>query len=190
MGFARASIARISEAAGLARSAFYFHFPTKADALREVRDLVESSYADRITAASSLGETLEILVDGILEARADVGDPALFGEMLALETHPETAMTATASTAITASTAAAALARQFTEAAGRGELREGLQPEHAAALCLRSIFGCLVGAPRNLEECRADLVTVTSLYQEAPARAAEVKKPTPRKAKRTAGGKR
>lgn len=167
VGFGRASISRISEAAGLARSAFYFHFPTKADALREMRDLVESSYASRIASAETLSETLENLVDGILEARSEVGDPALFGEMLALETDPATSMPATATSA-----AALALVEQFSRAAERGELRPGLRPEHAAVLCLRSVFGCLVGGPRSLEECREDLTTVTSLFQREKGREA------------------
>jgi len=162
VGFSRASITRISEAAGLARSAFYFHFPTKADALREIRDLFEASYASRIGSGSDLAETLESLVDGILEARVAVADPHLFGRMLALETDPETGSG-------TSSSALAALERQFTAAARRGELRAGLDPSQAARLCLRSIFGCLVGAQRREAECRADLEVVTSLFRARPA---------------------
>jgi len=62
-------INRISEAAGLARSAFYFCFPTTADALREIRDLFEASHAARIGSGRDLEEALDRLVDGILEAR-------------------------------------------------------------------------------------------------------------------------
>jgi len=166
-GFARASISRISDAAGLARSAFYFHFPTKADALREIRDAFEDSYAERIAAGGDLAETLASLVDGMLEARAAVADPHLFGRMLALETDPATGT----SEGLGSSPAYAALERQFRRAAGRGELRAGLKPPQAARLCLRSIFGCLVGAPRSEAECRRDLEVVTSLFRADPAAA-------------------
>lgn len=155
-----ASISRISATAGLARSAFYFHFPTKADALREVRDVFESSYADRITGAGSLADVLRSLVDGILEARSAVGDPVVFGQMLALETDPASASTD--------SRAATALVGQFVAAADRGELRRGLDPTHAAHLCLRSIFGCLVGGARDDADCRRDLTTIVGLFQETP----------------------
>lgn len=158
-GVTGASIARISEAAGLARSAFYFHFPTKIDALRELRDMFEDSYANRIAEGGNLQEVVRSLVDGILEARAAVGDPTLFGQMLALETDPSTSTT-------TPSSAVTALVRQFVAAGSRGELREGLDPEHAAHLCLRCIFGCLIGSPRDELSCRQDLTTMASLFQQ------------------------
>jgi AcrR family transcriptional regulator len=178
VGFARASISRISEAAGLARSAFYFHFASKADALREIRDLFETSYAARIASGRSLAETLDSLVNGILEARAAVADPHLFSRMLALETDPATGTAPTAD-----SPSAAALERQFARAARGGELRAGLEPSQAARLCLRSIFGCLVGAPRSEAECRADLAVVTSLFRANPAA------PAPKPRSRGRGGR-
>lgn len=162
-GVTGASIARISEAAGLARSAFYFHFPTKIDALRELRDMFEESYAHRIAEGGDLEEVLRSLVEGILEARAAVGDPALFGQMLALETDPSTSTT-------TPSRAVTALVRQFVAAGARGELREGLDPEHAAHLCLRCIFGCLIGSARDERSCRRDLTTMASFFQQEPGR--------------------
>jgi AcrR family transcriptional regulator len=162
-GVSGASIARISEAAGLARSAFYFHFPTKIDALCELRDMFEESYANRIAEGGDLKEVLRSLVEGILEARAAIGDPALFGQMLALETDPSTSTTRP-------SRAVAALVRQFVAAAARGDLREGLDPEHAAHLCLRCIFGCLIGSARDERSCRRDLTTMASFFQQEPGR--------------------
>lgn len=162
-GVSGASISRISATAGVGRSVFYFHFPTKGDALREVRDMFESSYADRIAGARDLQEVLDCLVEGILEGRAAVGNPTVFGQMLALETDPSTSQS-------TSSTAAAALVRQFVIAAEKGELREGLDPEHAAHLCLRSLFGCLVGGTRDEVNCRRDLRAVTELFREMPKR--------------------
>jgi hypothetical protein len=64
----------------------------------------------------------------------------------------------------------AALSRHFGEAAARGELRPGLEPDAAARLCLASVFGLLVGIAAPPAQRRADLALLFSLYlaEDAP----------------------
>jgi len=63
-----------------------------------------------------------------------------------------------------------ALGRHFGEAAARGELRDGLEAESAARVCLTSVFGLLIGLPSEPAQRRADLGLLFSLYLSEGAR--------------------
>ena len=64
----------------------------------------------------------------------------------------------------------AALTHHFVAGAARGELRAGLEAEAAARVCLTSLFGLLIGAPRAPAQRRADFALLFSLYlaEDAP----------------------
>jgi AcrR family transcriptional regulator len=166
VGFAQASVARIAREAGTSRPSFYFHFPTKEHVLLELEWLEERALVARLEPPGSLREALDELAEGLLEIEARLGDSDLFRDMFAIyarrpaDLHVEEQPYPMV----------AALARQFGEAAARGELRAGLEPDAAARVCLLSVFGHLSGPPRAPEQRRADLALLFSLYLAEPAR--------------------
>lgn len=159
-GFERANIARIAKAAGVSRPTFYFHFPKKEDLLRDLLSGVEEEVAERVLRARSLSEALDELTESILDVQAQVG-PSVFAEMLRAQTR--TALTDEGrSTAVPD-----AMAPLFRKGAAEGELRDGLDPERAAAIYLSSIFGCLLESDRAGQP--EDLRALTSLFlREVP----------------------
>jgi AcrR family transcriptional regulator len=154
-GFERASIARIAEAAGVSRPTFYFHFPKKEDLLRELLNGFEEDIAERMARASTLRDALDALIDIILDVQSGVGE-AVLSEMLRVQTRlaPDDQERSTA--------VLDALAPLFRASAARGELRETLDPERAAATCLASLFGCLLDPERTGRA--ADLRALVSLF--------------------------
>ncbi len=81
-GFARARIEEIAERAGVSRGAFYFHFPTKEDVLKQLlherqRQLVEALVA--LPSDVSLRDTMLCVARVIASSWQD--EPALLGEV-------------------------------------------------------------------------------------------------------------
>jgi AcrR family transcriptional regulator len=160
VGFARANVATITRKAGVSRPSFYFHFPTKEHVLLELEWLEERRLVERIEPARSLREALYELADGLIDIEVRLGDPDLFRDMFTIyarqhsdfhveeQRHPIVPV----------------LARHFGEAAARGELRPGLDPEAAARVCVLSVFGHLTGPSRAPEQRRGDLILLFSLY--------------------------
>lgn len=158
-GFERASIARIAEAAGVSRPTFYFHFPKKEDLLREVVAGFEEGVAEHLVGVRGLRELFDGLIASILDIQAQLG-PAVFAEVLRVQTREPA--DAERSTAVLD-----AVVPIFRQGAEAGELRPGLDPERAAAVCLASLFGCLLDGDRAGQP--DDLRALTSLFLGDPA---------------------
>jgi len=157
-GFERASIARIAEAAGVARPSFYFHFPKKEDLLRELIASFEAEVAGRVAHVQGLPEAFAELIASILDIQARLG-PSVFAEVLRVQTREPI-------DAERPSAVLDAMVPLFRRGAERAELRAGLDPERAAPLCLASLFGCLLDAERVGRP--EDLRALTSLFLEHP----------------------
>lgn len=163
-GFQAASIGRIAKRAGVSRTSFYFHFPTRDHVLLELQWRLELRIVDGMQRRDSLRSALEAFVDGLIEAEEVVGDPALYRDMfsiyarrpegLPLDDQPFPVMVE--------------LARRFAAGVRQGELRKGLQPVQTAHLFLTSVFGYLIGTGTSPESRRADLEVLVSLYLSEP----------------------
>jgi TetR/AcrR family transcriptional regulator of autoinduction and epiphytic fitness len=140
-GFERASIARIAKAAGVSRPTFYFHFPKKEDLLREFLTSYEEALADRVVRAAEVRAALEELIGGVLEIQEQVGGD-VFAEMLRAQTRAVSEEEERSTLVLDAITPL------FRKSAEAGELRPGLDPERAAAVCMASMFGCLLDPER------------------------------------------
>lgn len=165
VGVADANIGRIAEAAGVSRSTFYFHFPTKDHVLLELQWSLEEPIAARVEAAATLDDALVALAGGLTEAVGSLDDPELFAEMVRIYTRhaADEAMAGQPHYLMRA------LAARFVEAHAAGRLRAGLDPEHGTRLFLTSLFGYL-SVPPDPDECRRDLSTLISLYlSDVPA---------------------
>ncbi|HXK26393.1 MAG TPA: TetR/AcrR family transcriptional regulator [Myxococcota bacterium] len=160
VGFARASVSRIADQARVSRPSFYFHFPTKAHVLLELEWLEECALVERIEPARTLREALHELTEGLIEIERRLGDSDLFRDMFTIYARRPADLRVEAQPY----PIVAALARHFGEAAERGELRAGLEPDAAARVCLLSVFGHLSGPPRPPAKRRADLALLFSLY--------------------------
>ena len=160
VGFARASVARIAREAGVSRTSFYFHFPTKEHVLLELQWLEERTVAARLENARSLREALHELAEGLIELETRLGDADLFRDMIAVYARRpgELSIDERPFPLVDAVT------RHFEEAAARGELRTGLDAEAAARVCLTSVFGLFIGLPSEPEQRRADFGLLFSLY--------------------------
>ncbi len=160
VGFERASVARIAREAGVSRPSFYFHFPSKQHVLLELQWNIENEIAERFKKCESLAETLNELIEGLIDTERKVGSAELFRDMLRIYTrHSDSLPLEDQPFPLYF-----ALGRAFARAASRGELREGLEPARACHLCLTSVFGYLIATPELGEDGRDDLRILFSLY--------------------------
>jgi AcrR family transcriptional regulator len=159
-GVAGAQVARIARRARVSRPSFYFHFPTKEHVLLELQWTLELEIVERLKRCRGVREALRGFVDGLEEAERKVGSPELFRDMLAVYARrPEgVALDEQAFPTV------AELTRHFAEGAARGELRPGLEPAHAARVCLASAFGILTGIAAPPAARRADFELLVSLF--------------------------
>jgi hypothetical protein len=118
----------------------------------------------RLEAASGLRETLDELVEGLIEGERIVGDAALFQEMVSLTARHSVSLELAPEQIPVLS----ALLRRFEAAREAGELRPGMPPEQAARLCLSGVFGHLLGVDASPAERRADLRALFSLHLADP----------------------
>jgi AcrR family transcriptional regulator len=160
VGFERASVARIARDAGVSRPSFYFHFPSKQHVLLELQWKLEIELAERFQDCETLRETLNELIEGLIDTEHKLGSAELFRDMLRIYTrHSDSLPVGDQPFPLYF-----ALGRAFAGAASRGELREGLDPARACHLCLTSVFGYLIATPGLGEEGRDDLRILFSLY--------------------------
>jgi len=166
VGFARANVARIAREAGVSRPSFYFHFPTKEHVLLELQWLEERGVVARLERASDVREALHELAESMIEIEARLGASNLIRDVFSIFARRPPDLPIDEQPFPTV----AALARHFSKAAARGELRAGLEPEAAARVCLTSLFGVLIGPPTTPAQRRADLALLFSLFlaEDAP----------------------
>jgi AcrR family transcriptional regulator len=164
-GFERASVAEIARAAGVSRPSFYAHFPTIDHVLFELTWRLALRIVRRLEPATGLRATLDRLVDALIEAEQDVGDPALFREMISIFARRPAAPGIDGGEI----PVLRELLRRFARAREAGELRAGMAPAQAARLCLSGVFGHLLGVDATPAERRADLRALFSLYAAEPA---------------------
>ena len=165
VGFGAASVAEIARAAGVSRPAFYFHFPTKEHVLLEMQWHKELELVDALDGCDTLADTLITLADAIVTGTESVEGPGVARDMMSIYARrPEWLPLDEQPFPL-----ARLVERRFAEAAARGELREGLEPETAPLLALTGMFGYLIAAPESSNR-RADLRAMLSLYlRNAPA---------------------
>jgi AcrR family transcriptional regulator len=131
-GVVRASVTAIARRAGTSRPSFYFHFPTREHVLLELQWSLEQGVVRRLERCRSLRGALAELAQGLFEAEERAGDRELYREMLALYARRPADLRLDEQGFPTV----AELTRHFAEGAARGELRAGLEPAHAARVCL------------------------------------------------------
>jgi AcrR family transcriptional regulator len=168
VGFARASVSRIARAAGASRASFYFHFPTKEHVLLELEWIEERRVVERLEPAGSLRDAFHALAEGILELHARLGDGELVRDMFSIYVRRPTELRIDEQRY----PIGRAFTRLFREAAARGELRAGLEPDAAARVFLVSVMGMQTGPPTTRERLRADFELLFSLYLEDESREA------------------
>ena len=159
VGFDRASVAEIARRAGVSRPSFYFHFPPTEHVLLELQWHKELEIAERLEGCESLRELLAALPDAVTDVVESISDGNVARDMIAIYARrPEYLPLAEQPFPLVRQ-----LARRFTEAAARGELRAGLDPRQATFLCLTAVFGYLNGGGRP-GHYREDLRAAVSLY--------------------------
>ena len=142
-GLAAAQVDRIVAAVGVSRGTFYFHFPTKADLLREWEARREHELVARLAQAGAKAEARRgDLRDALLQVVAFLAD--LVGSpdgRLVLETlavHVQDGSDPHAYLLL------GEIERRLATAAQRGELRADTDARLAAILFLSNVFGFLV----------------------------------------------
>jgi AcrR family transcriptional regulator len=159
-GFDHASISRIAKRAGVSRTSFYFHFPTKDHVLLELQWNLELRVVERLQGRKSLRSALHEFVDGLIEVENSVGDPELYRDMIRIYSRrPEGLSLDEQPFPLVFE-----IGKRFAKAVRKGELRQGLEPAQATHLFLSSVFGYLVGSSGPSESWRADLEVLISLY--------------------------
>jgi AcrR family transcriptional regulator len=162
VGFTRASVSRITREAGVSRPSFYFHFPTKEHVLLELEWVEERRLVERLEPASSLREALHALAEGVIDLHARLNDPALVRDMFSIYARRPAELRIDEQSYPIART----LTRLFRDAAERGELRAGLEPDAAVRLFMASLMGLQIGPHTTRDTLRADLHLLFSLHLE------------------------
>lgn len=161
VGFAHASVSRITSEAGVSRPSFYFHFPTKEHVLLELEWIEECRMVERLEPAQGLREVLDSLAEGVLDLHARLGD-SLVRDMFSIyarrpaELHIDEQPSPIART----------FTHLFRDAAARGELRTGLEADAAVRSFMAGLMGLQIGPHATREQLRADLHLLFSLYLE------------------------
>lgn len=156
-GVAGARIERIASVVGVVRGTFYFHFPTKDHVLEELQLRSQERIMEKLEELKpeidGIPELMTAIVRGLESAGELVSDADLLRDTLALYVrHPISDSAAGDEPRPIAEQATAVLAA----ARERGELREDVRPEAAAALILASIFGVFAARPGGHSEILRD----------------------------------
>lgn len=157
VGVERANVGDIARAARISRPSFYFHFPSKEHVLLELKRNLEEATVERLEGGRNLRETLDLFVETMVDAERSFGE--LLRDILILYARRPPHLDLDQPMPLVGS-----LNRRFGQGAAAGELRVDLDPEAAARLCLRSVFGYLIVGGGSPEERRADLRRLVSLY--------------------------
>jgi TetR/AcrR family transcriptional repressor of uid operon len=166
VGFAEAQIPRIAEAAGVVRGTFYFHFPSKEELLRELversQDQLQEALATLRGRGATLREILWAMIDGIAEVNRELGEQNLMRDVLAMYVRaPAEPEIEDRSGGLLGE-----LTEHVTAAAGRGELRQDVEPERLAATVLTSLFGLMVARREPGSDLRGELELLMDLLLE------------------------
>jgi TetR/AcrR family transcriptional repressor of uid operon len=164
-GFERASVSDIARAAGVSRPSFYAHFPTREHVLYELTWRLSLRVVRRLEGTDGLRATLERLADVLIEGEETVGDAALFREMISIFARRPAGLEVDAGEI----PVLREVLHRFEQGREAGVLREGMEPERAARLCLSGVFGYLLGIDASPTERRADLRALFSLYVADPS---------------------
>ena len=167
-GCERANVAEIARAAGVSRPSFYAHFPTLDHVLFELAWRLARQVVRQLEPVQGVRATLARLADALIEAEQQVGDPALFREMISIFARRPAAPGLEPDEM----PLLLELLRRFERARREGELRAGMAPAQAARLCLSGVFGHLLGVDATPAERRADLSALFGLYVADPPRRA------------------
>jgi len=137
-----ADINAIAKAAGVARSTFYFHFPTKEHVLLELIRRDEMRLAEELSrfldTRRSLAAVLKVIVELVLALESRWG-AALFRDVLSLyfsPSRPEPEQWASHPTFVL-------LAAEIERARIRGELYDDVDSYHSAAFFLLGVYALL-----------------------------------------------
>ena len=164
VGFARASVAEIARAAGVSRTAFYFHFPSKEHVLLELQWRRELELLAILEGCETLADTLMTLADEFVSSLESIEGPGVARDMLSIYARrPEWLPLDEQPFPL-----ARLVDKRFLEGAERGELRAGLDPVTAPRLCLAGALGYLI-ASHDQDDRRADLRAMLALYLSDPA---------------------
>jgi len=164
VGFQKASIDRIAQAAGVARGTFYFHFPTKEHVLLEVQRDGEREIVRRVTEAGASGTSLRSflneIVDAIAASQAGFERPDLTREILAMYVrNPQPIVLEPMREPFILLFVAA-----FDEAAERGEIRSDIPVEDLVGIFLNSLFGWVLSSAGSLDERRSEIDRFLEVY--------------------------
>jgi len=164
VGFTNAQIPRIAAAAGVVRGTFYFHFPSKEHVLLELAHRtqiqIEAELAERVGASASVSDVLQHLIDSFISVQESFGGSVLLRDVLSMYVRTPLDEEEAPGTLLET------LARLFTRASERGELRRDVEPERLAATVLTSIFGAMVARRLHDEERRPELELLVQLLLE------------------------
>jgi AcrR family transcriptional regulator len=164
VGFAAASISRITRRAGVSRPSFYFHFPTKEHVLLELQWELEHELVERISALADPVEAIHGFVNELVAAQERVGPGDLFRDLLQIWVRrPENVELEQH-----AMPAVQEVKRRFEQARAAGVLRPGVPAERAVLLFLTSVFGYLIGAGGDAAAERENLHALADLYLARP----------------------
>jgi AcrR family transcriptional regulator len=160
VGFAAASISRITHRAGVSRPSFYFHFPTKEHVLLELQWELEHEVVERMAPLADPVAAVHAFVDGLVDVQERLGAGDVFRDLLQVwvrrpegldpEQHAMPVMQE--------------VRRRFEQARAAQVLRPGVPPERAMLLFLTSVFGYLIGAGGAAAAERENLHALADLY--------------------------
>jgi AcrR family transcriptional regulator len=166
---AAAQIDRIASAAGVVRGTFYFHFPTKEHVLLELQRRHETRLLERLEALpddASLEAVLETVAASILDDRAWDRSPGLMREMVAMYARQPRLDRLYER----ADPLERAIARRFTAAGARGELRAGVDPARLGFAFLTSLLGLLLSSANEPRRRRRALATLIDVFAAGASR--------------------
>jgi AcrR family transcriptional regulator len=168
-GVAGAQIDRIAQAAGVVRGTFYFHFPTKEHVLLELQHRHETRLLARLEGLppdASLAAVLDTVAASIRDDEAWDRTPGLMREMVAMYARqPRLDRLYERSDPLERE-----LARRFTAAAARGELRAGVDPVRLGVAFLTSLLGMLLSSANEPRRRRRALATLIDVFAAGASR--------------------
>ena len=160
VGFAAASISRITRLADVSRPSFYFHFPTKEHVLLELQWELEHQVLERMAPVADPVAAVHAFVDELVDVQERLGPGDLLRDLLQVWVRrPENV-----DVEQHAMPSVQEVRRRFEQARAAGVLRPGVPTERAVLLFLTSVFGYLIGAGGDATAERENLHALADLY--------------------------